>query len=213
MALTRARPATRDRTWLVAAAAALWGTDALLRSPLAGALPAASIVFWEHLIIVVVLVPWLPRAWRAWSGLDARAREQWARERFLADQRARQERERLRPALAATPGDPFEAEPIFRSVAHSVSEERHYENGRYRHAPHAAPERHGYIPEPHPGSGPFPAQGGGRRRLAPVEEVPPPPAQHDLGPVASAEDELRRRAERRRRPRVEPESGRHVLRH
>lgn len=74
MTLTRARPAARDRTWLVAAAAAVWGTDALLRSPLAGALPAASIVFWEHLIIVAVLVPWLPRAWRAWSGLDARAR-------------------------------------------------------------------------------------------------------------------------------------------
>ena len=45
-----------DGTWLVALGAALWGTDALLRAPLAGALPAASIVFWEHLIIVVVLV-------------------------------------------------------------------------------------------------------------------------------------------------------------
>jgi hypothetical protein len=139
--------------------------------------------------------------------LDARAREQWARERFLADQRARQER--LRPALAATPGDPFEAEPIFRSVAHEVREERRYEGGRYRHA---ATGRRGHIPEPHPGSGPFPAQDGGRRRLAPVEEVPPPPAQHDLGPAATAEEELRRRAERRRRPQAEPAGGRHVLR-
>ncbi|GAA4842669.1 hypothetical protein GCM10023201_36280 [Actinomycetospora corticicola] len=148
---------------------------------------------------------------------DARAREQWARERFLADQRARQER--LRPALAATPGDPFEAEPIFRSVAHEVREERRYEGGRYRHAAHAPAERHGYIPEPHPGSGPFPAQDGGRRRLAPVDEVPPPPVAPvppvapDLGPVASAEEELRRRAERRRRPHAEPAGGRHVLRH
>ena len=54
-----------DRTWLVALAAALWGTDALLRAPLSGALPAATIVFWEHLITVLVLVPWLPGAWRA----------------------------------------------------------------------------------------------------------------------------------------------------
>lgn len=142
--------------------------------------------------------------------LDARAREQWARERFLADQRARQER--LRPALAATPGDPFEAEPIFRSVAHEVRDERYYEGGRYRHATPPAGERVGYIPEPHPGSGPFPAQGGGRRRLAPVDEVPPPPVPQDLGPVASAEEELRRRAERRRRPHAESAGGRHVLR-
>lgn len=141
---------------------------------------------------------------------DARAREQWARERFLADQRARQER--LRPALATMPGDPFESEPIFRSVAHEVSQERRYEGGRYHHAPHAPAERHGWIPEPHPGSGPFPAQDGGRRRLAPVDEVPPPPVPADLGPVGSPEDELRRRAERRRRPRSEPDGGRHVLR-
>ena len=58
--------ATSDRTWLVALAAALWGTDALLRQPLAGALPATTVVFWEHLIIVLTLVPWLPSAARAW---------------------------------------------------------------------------------------------------------------------------------------------------
>ncbi|MDL5158055.1 DMT family transporter [Actinomycetospora termitidis] len=63
-----------DLTWLVALGAALWGTDALLRAPLAGGLPAASIVFWEHLIIVVVLVPWLPRAWRAFRAMAPRAR-------------------------------------------------------------------------------------------------------------------------------------------
>ncbi|MEJ2870005.1 hypothetical protein WCD74_19715 [Actinomycetospora sp. OC33-EN08] len=141
--------------------------------------------------------------------VDPRRREQWARERFLADQRARQER--LRPALASTPGDPFEAEPIFRSVAHEVSEERRYEDGRYRHVPSDRADRGAWIPAPHPGSGPFPAQDAGRRRLAPVDAVPPP-GLDDLGPAASPEEELRRRAERRRRPRTEPESGRHVLR-
>lgn len=63
-----------DRTWLVALAAALWGTDALLRQPLAGALPAATIVFWEHLIIVVVLVPFLPAAYRAFRAASGRER-------------------------------------------------------------------------------------------------------------------------------------------
>ncbi|GAA2814412.1 DMT family transporter [Saccharopolyspora taberi] len=55
----------RDRTWLVALATAMWGTDALWRMPLATTLPSASVVFWEHLIIVVLLAPFLPRAWRA----------------------------------------------------------------------------------------------------------------------------------------------------
>jgi drug/metabolite transporter, DME family len=56
---------TQDRTWLVACAAALWGTDGLLRKPLADVLPAASVVFWEHVIIVLLLVPFLPSALRA----------------------------------------------------------------------------------------------------------------------------------------------------
>lgn len=63
-----------DRTWLVALAAALWGTDALLRLPLAGALPASTIVFWEHLIIVAVLVPFLPSAFRAFRAAPVRDR-------------------------------------------------------------------------------------------------------------------------------------------
>ncbi|GAA0505924.1 hypothetical protein GCM10011581_48100 [Saccharopolyspora subtropica] len=54
-----------DRTWLVALATAMWGTDALWRQPLATSLPSASVVFWEHVIIVVLLAPFLPRAWRA----------------------------------------------------------------------------------------------------------------------------------------------------
>ncbi|OLT12239.1 multidrug DMT transporter permease [Pseudonocardia sp. CNS-139] len=64
----------RDRTWLVAVAAALWGTDGLLRLPLAGQLPAATIVFWEHLLIVVVLVPFLPSAVRAFRAASVRER-------------------------------------------------------------------------------------------------------------------------------------------
>jgi DME family drug/metabolite transporter len=65
-----------DRTWLIAVAAAMWGTDGLLRQPLAGQLPAATVVFWEHLLIVVVLVPFLPsavRAFRAASGKERTA--------------------------------------------------------------------------------------------------------------------------------------------
>jgi drug/metabolite transporter, DME family len=71
------RPApSPDRTWLIALAAALWGTDGLLRQPLAGELPAATIVFWEHLLIVLVLVPFLPSALRAFR--DATRRERLA---------------------------------------------------------------------------------------------------------------------------------------
>jgi drug/metabolite transporter (DMT)-like permease len=69
------RPANApDRTWLIAVAAALWGTDGLLRQPLTGQLPAATIVFWEHLLIVVVLVPFLPSAVRAFRAATTRQR-------------------------------------------------------------------------------------------------------------------------------------------
>jgi drug/metabolite transporter (DMT)-like permease len=63
-----------DRTWLVACAAALWGTDGLLRKPLADVLPAASVVFWEHLILVAVLLPFLPSALRAFLAASWRQR-------------------------------------------------------------------------------------------------------------------------------------------
>jgi drug/metabolite transporter (DMT)-like permease len=65
---------TVDRTWLVAISAALWGTDALLRKPLADALPAATIVWWEHAISLLVLLPWLPGALRAFRRLGAKER-------------------------------------------------------------------------------------------------------------------------------------------
>ncbi|MFF5985522.1 DMT family transporter [Prauserella flavalba] len=63
--MTTTEGAGTDRTWLVALAAALWGTDGLLRLGLAEQLPASTVVFWEHLLVVVVLVPLLPSALRA----------------------------------------------------------------------------------------------------------------------------------------------------
>ncbi len=58
------RVAGTDRTWLVAAAAAMWGLDGLLRQPLAEALNPATVVLWEHVIAVLVLSPFLWRAVR-----------------------------------------------------------------------------------------------------------------------------------------------------
>lgn len=48
-----------DRTWLVALAASLWGLSALWRSPLAKDYPSLTIVFWEHLILVLLVSPWV----------------------------------------------------------------------------------------------------------------------------------------------------------
>ena len=64
----RARPTTVG-VIAVAVAAGLWGTDALLRRPLAQSTQAATIVFGEHLVLVAVLLPVivtaLPALWRA----------------------------------------------------------------------------------------------------------------------------------------------------
>ncbi len=65
---------TRDRTWLVAIAASLWGSSALLREPLAGAVDASTIVLYEHVIIVAVLSPWALSALRRWAEAPARVR-------------------------------------------------------------------------------------------------------------------------------------------
>lgn len=64
----------RDLTWVVALAASLWGTSALLREPLSAAADAATIVLYEHLVLVLVLLPWLPAALRAWAASPARVR-------------------------------------------------------------------------------------------------------------------------------------------
>ncbi len=60
-------PRHRDRLWLVIIAAALWGTDGLLRVPLVTDLAPSTIVFAEHAIICVLILPWLPGAVRAFT--------------------------------------------------------------------------------------------------------------------------------------------------
>jgi DME family drug/metabolite transporter len=58
----RARFAVAPGALLVAIAAALWGTDALLRRPLAHSTQAATIVFGEHLVLVLLTLPLIPPA-------------------------------------------------------------------------------------------------------------------------------------------------------
>jgi drug/metabolite transporter, DME family len=58
----RARFAVLPGALLVAVAAALWGTDALLRRPLAQSTQAATIVFGEHLVLVLLTLPLIPPA-------------------------------------------------------------------------------------------------------------------------------------------------------
>lgn len=57
---------------LVAVAAALWGTDALLRKPLADSTHAATIVFGEHLVLVLLTLPLIPPAFAAVARAGAR---------------------------------------------------------------------------------------------------------------------------------------------
>lgn len=64
----------RDLTWLVALGAGLWGTDALFRRSLATEVSAPTLVFAEHLVLVLVLLPFLPRSLRAFAGLDSRSK-------------------------------------------------------------------------------------------------------------------------------------------
>jgi drug/metabolite transporter (DMT)-like permease len=61
---------------MVALAAALWGTSALMREPLTQdyGMAAATIVFAEHLVLVLCLLPWLPAALRAWWSSSVRTR-------------------------------------------------------------------------------------------------------------------------------------------
>jgi DME family drug/metabolite transporter len=58
-------PRLRDGMPLVAIAAAAWGLDGLLRKPLATALDAATVVLWEHLIVVIAVAASIPTAVRA----------------------------------------------------------------------------------------------------------------------------------------------------
>lgn len=54
-----------DRTWLIAVAASFWGFSSLLREPLSKQLPALTVVFAEHLVLVVLVSPWIVAAVRA----------------------------------------------------------------------------------------------------------------------------------------------------
>ena len=57
---------------LVAVGAGLWGTDGLFRRGLALELPAATVVFWEHLILVAITFPLVLRFFRAAPRLNGR---------------------------------------------------------------------------------------------------------------------------------------------
>src|SRR5213592_171199 len=57
---------------LIAAAAVLWGTDALFRKPLAESTPAATIVFGEHVVLVLLTLPLVVPAIRALFGAGTR---------------------------------------------------------------------------------------------------------------------------------------------
>ena len=59
------RLATVPGVALIAAAAAMWGTDALFRKPLAESTSAATIVFGEHVILVLITLPLVVPAMRA----------------------------------------------------------------------------------------------------------------------------------------------------
>lgn len=68
------RPARRDATLVVALAAAMWGLDGLLRKPLATALDPGTVVLWEHIIALIALAPFVPRALRAFARCSIRDR-------------------------------------------------------------------------------------------------------------------------------------------
>ncbi|MFL5935367.1 MAG: DMT family transporter [Gaiellaceae bacterium] len=66
------RLATIPGVALIAAAAALWGTDALFRKPLAESTSAATIVFGEHVVLVLITLPLIVPAMRALFGAGMR---------------------------------------------------------------------------------------------------------------------------------------------
>jgi DME family drug/metabolite transporter len=64
-----------DRTWLVALAAGTWGVDGLLREPILNAgISPETLVFAEHALAFIVLLPLLPTALRALARCSWRAR-------------------------------------------------------------------------------------------------------------------------------------------
>jgi drug/metabolite transporter (DMT)-like permease len=63
----------RGGTLLVILAATLWGTDALIRRPLAVGAQAATLVLSEHVVLVLAVAPTLPAALRALRRAGPRA--------------------------------------------------------------------------------------------------------------------------------------------
>ena len=64
----------RDLTWVVAVGAGLWGTDAWFRKGLAQETAAPTLVFAEHLMLVILTLPFLPRAIRAFRRIPGTAK-------------------------------------------------------------------------------------------------------------------------------------------
>jgi drug/metabolite transporter (DMT)-like permease len=58
---------------MVALAASFWGLSALWREPLARELPSLAIVFWEHVLLVALVIPWLVPAVRRVLAVSWRA--------------------------------------------------------------------------------------------------------------------------------------------
>jgi drug/metabolite transporter (DMT)-like permease len=73
----KSAPARRGSLFWVAAGACLWGTDTIFRMPLTAHLSSATIVFLEHLILAVGLLPvlwiwraeWLKLRWDEWAAV------------------------------------------------------------------------------------------------------------------------------------------------
>lgn len=63
-----------DRTWLVAIAASLWGFSSLLREPLSQVMEPLAIVLAEHLVLVVLVAPWIVPAVRGFIGSSVRTK-------------------------------------------------------------------------------------------------------------------------------------------
>ena len=68
------RPDARPRggLLLVVVGAALWGSDALLRAPLAAAYPVAAIALADNLLLALLAAPVIARAWRSFARLPLR---------------------------------------------------------------------------------------------------------------------------------------------
>ena len=68
------RPASSVKygPWLVALGAALWGTESAWRIPLNNLFDAEVIVFWEHVLILLIFLPLLLMQLREIPRIDAR---------------------------------------------------------------------------------------------------------------------------------------------